>query len=292
MRVAQTNVQLYNELRARDLALAELVLVHRAYELLTTLYPGYYQADGKPFVAHGVGVASILGHLGQPGDIVAVGLLHNVYGNADFGDGRGAGATPARRRLVRDGAGRHVEELVFRFAELRRQRRGVEGLLARRAKGQTGVRADTLDITDRRLLVIDLADYLEKYVDLGVLYFGENDWVIDTTRRLGTQLTGLAEELGEPRLAQALRAAFADTAAQARDVPPELRVSDGRRYLELAVPRSCRRRIAPALREKVYALRKMVYGRMARVRGLWGPRSRLRRLRDRWPVRRWRTGPS
>ena len=75
MQVAQTNVQLYNQLREKGLQLDDLVLVHRAYEFLTTLYPGYFQADGKPFVAHGVGVASILAEIDQPAQIVAVGLV-------------------------------------------------------------------------------------------------------------------------------------------------------------------------------------------------------------------------
>jgi hypothetical protein len=61
MQIAQTNVQLYNHLRERGLPLNDLIVVHRAYELLTTLYPGYVQADDKPFTAHGAGVASILG---------------------------------------------------------------------------------------------------------------------------------------------------------------------------------------------------------------------------------------
>src|SRR5437763_1332239 len=117
--VAQTNIQLYNQLRRQGLSREALVLVHRAYELLTTLYPGYYQGDGKPFVAHGVGVASILATLGQPAEIVALGLLHGVYGNADFGDGADGGATAFRRRLVCEAVGAGVERLVFRFTEVR-----------------------------------------------------------------------------------------------------------------------------------------------------------------------------
>jgi (p)ppGpp synthase/HD superfamily hydrolase len=265
VRVAQTNVQLYNELRVRGVARNELVLVHRAYELLTTLYPGYYQADGKPFVAHTVGVASILGQLGQPSEIVAVGLLHNVYGNADFGDGRGPGATPARRRLVRDELGARIEELLVRFAQLRTQGG---------AAGTSPSRVGALDDTERRLLIVDLADHLEKYVDLGVLYYGENDWIIDTERRIGSQLMQLAEELGEPRLVEALRSGFADAAAHAEVVPFELRPSDGRRYLTLVVPRSCRRRLLPAVRDWI-----------RQVRGRLRPRTRLRHWRDGWRVR-------
>src|SRR5436305_670605 len=76
MNVAQTNLQLYNQLLRHGLPRDRLVVVHRAYELLTRLYAGYYQGDGKPFVAHGVGVASILDTLDQPAEFVALGLVH------------------------------------------------------------------------------------------------------------------------------------------------------------------------------------------------------------------------
>jgi (p)ppGpp synthase/HD superfamily hydrolase len=232
MRVAQTNLQLYNQLRERGLVLDDLVLVHRAYELLTTLYAAHYQADGKPFVAHGVGVASILAALDQPADILAVGLLHNVYGNADFGDGQGSGPTPSRRRLIREAVGVEVEELLVRFPDLRILPASIEDI--RRALPE-------LDDAGRRLVLVDLADYLEKYVDLGVLYFGDNDWIMRSTDRIGANLIETAHDLGEPRLAEMLSSAIAEAAARTQDVPAELRTSDGRRYLKLVVPRSCRR---------------------------------------------------
>jgi Domain of unknown function (DUF6817) len=234
MRVAQTNLQLYNQLRARGLELDDLVLVHRAYELLTTLYPGHFQADGKPFVAHGVGVASVLAEIGQPAEILAVGLLHNVYGNADFGDGAGPGRTPSRRLLVRDAVGHRVEELIFRFADLRITPSTIAGMRASLPER---------DATDRSLLLVDLADQVEKYVDLGVLYFGQGDWIVNSTGRLEAQLVELANELGEPRLGEMLSTVMAEAEAEAGRVPPELRPSDGRRYLKLVVPRSCERRV-------------------------------------------------
>src|SRR5436190_16505729 len=169
MRIAQTNIQLYNQLRERGFALDDLLLVHRAYEFLITLYPAHYQADGKPFVAHGVGVASIVAELDQPGQLVAFGLLHNIYGNADFGDGADGGATPFRRELVREAVGAEIEALLVRFPELRIRPGNVEEI-------RQGL--SELDESGRRLLLVDLADYLEKYVDLGVLYFGANDEII------------------------------------------------------------------------------------------------------------------
>jgi (p)ppGpp synthase/HD superfamily hydrolase len=237
VQIAQTNIQLYNQLRAAGRPPGELVTVHRAYELLAKLYPGYYQADGKPFVAHGVGVASILAWLDQPADIVAVGLLHNVYGNADFGDGRAPGVTPARARLVRAAVGETVERLLERFRGVRIRADTLE-----RVRGSL----PELDETDRRLILVELADHLEKYADLGVLYFGDHDWV--QTERIGPDLVALANELGEPRLAEMLTRALDEAAAA--DVPPELRPSDGRSFLKLEVPRSCRRRLLPRVRRR------------------------------------------
>jgi hypothetical protein len=231
--VAQTNIQLYNQLRARGLSTEELAVVHRAYELLARLYPGYYQGDGKPFVAHGVGVASILADLGQPPSIVALGLLHGIYGNADFGDDVEHGATPFRRGIVREAVGAELEELVFRFTQLRLHPDTIDE--DRRA-------LSSLDETGRRLQLVAVVDHLEKYTDLGVLYFGDNRDLVSWTERIGGDLVELADELDQPRLAQMLVAAFARASAEAPNVPPQLRPSDGRGHLKLLVPLSCRPR--------------------------------------------------
>jgi (p)ppGpp synthase/HD superfamily hydrolase len=230
MQIAQTNIQLYNQLRRGGFELDDLVSVHRSYEFLTTLYPGHYQPDGKPFVAHAVGVASVLAGLDQPADLVVVGLLHNVYGNGDFGDGRESGVTQQRRELIRYVVGERIEQLLVRFTELRIRPANVE---ERRSS-----LAD-LDETDRRLMFVDLADYLEKYVDLGLLYFGDGEEIFHTTELIGDDLIQIARELGEPRLAQMLASHFGDLAAQAQAVPTELRASDGRKHVKLVAPRSC-----------------------------------------------------
>src|SRR5438128_1493384 len=99
MQIAQTNLQLYNALRAKGLPPDDLALVNRAYELSTSLYSGYFQADGKPFVAHSVGVASILAELDLPTEIIAVGLLHTAYGTGASRRGPADAATRSRRVL-------------------------------------------------------------------------------------------------------------------------------------------------------------------------------------------------
>jgi Domain of unknown function (DUF6817) len=251
-RIAQTNIQLYNQLQEADAALEDLVLVRRAYDLASSLYSGYYQADGKPFVAHGVGVASAVALLGQPAEIQAVGLLHNAYGNGDFGDGRGFGITPSRRSVVRDAVGRRVDELLVRFQELRLRPGTIDAV--RRA-------LPTLDASERSLVIVELADHLEKHVDGGFLFFGENDWVVETTERIGGSLIEIARELGEPLLAEMLADGFAATAERAGSVPTELRQPFGQRYLKLVVPRSCRRRIRPLIRSTPRLVRNRVRAR-------------------------------
>ena len=241
--VAQTNLQLYNQLRAQGYSDEQLAVVHRAYEFLITIYPGYYQADGKPFVTHCVGVASILGYLNFPIAFVAVGLLHNIYGNGDFGDGLSHVATRHRRRIVREAVGERIEAAIDRFPQSRIKQNTLPNLISS---------LDQLDEIGKKLVVIDLADYLEKYVDLGVCYWGNSRWVTDAVGKHGETLMAIASRLGYPRLAAMLKEAFAQ--ADAAQIPNSLRASSGWQELDLIVPRSCGRRLRPVLRKQLNRL--------------------------------------
>jgi (p)ppGpp synthase/HD superfamily hydrolase len=264
VQIAQTNLQLYNELREAGRSLDELTLVHRAYELLARLYAGYYQADEKPFVAHGVGTASILASLDQPAEIVAVGMLHNVYGNGDFGDGLGRRITPFRRRVVREAMGERIEALLYRFGSLRI---GADTVVE--MKRTLPERSDV----EKGLLLVDLADHLEKYADLGILYFGDAGWIFEMTELLGPDLIDIAHQLGQPRMAEMLSRAFEEASSKIGEVPEELRASDGRQHLKLVIAMSCR--LKPRLRLQIESKR-LFY----RIRDRLQVRTRMRRLRD------------
>jgi hypothetical protein len=244
--------------------LEELLIVHRAYELMTTLYSARFQADGKPFVAHGVGVASILAELDQPAELLAAGLLHNVYGNGDFGDGNGSGATGARRLLLHRELGERVEQLVYRFGELR-----VQPLAA----NQAITRWQGADEIERGLILIDLVDVLEKYVDLGILY--EHGRLRSELERSSQSMLEVARAV-EPRLGEWLSAALRDAAAARSEVPVELHPADNRDYSTLLLPRSCRRRRVVLLRIAVRKLRDRTQLR-TRLRRLGSPARRRRR---------------
>lgn len=133
--------------------------------MATTLYSGYYQTDGKPFIAHSVGVTSILAHLGLDAEFIAAGLLHNIYDNGDFGDGRKKVVTRARRRLVLNAVGGDIEALIDRFRAFRIRPTTIDEICGR---------LDQINQTERNLIMMDLADHLEKYQDGGVFYFGDN----------------------------------------------------------------------------------------------------------------------
>ncbi len=226
--IARSNVQLYNQLQAQNRPSGELRLIRRAYELTSQLYSGAYQADDKPFVMHVVAVASVLVALALPSEMIAAALLHNVYNNADFGDGVRRTITPRRRARVIDAVGERVEYLVRRFAELRLDR-NLDRLLAE---------VERMDQTDRQLITMDLADLLEKHLDLGVLYFGQNRWVTGFVTTRIADLETLAARLGHPLLGEALAKAV-DTVQRA-SIDPVLRSADDRKYLCYKPPLSYR----------------------------------------------------
>lgn len=215
--VAQTNLQLYNQLRREARSDDDMRLVRAAYELAVTHYSGYFGGDRKPFVAHTIGVASILASLGQPALMIAAGLLHNVYGNGDFGDGLHNAATARRRRLVRTAVGGAVEDVLYRFHTCRVRLDPDEGYRQRLAR---------LAQLDNEVLLLDLADVVEKHVDSSVLYHGNGSWISDPIGRHDAFLVDIARRIGQPALAVMLERQFAEVAADP-GLPHALRAPPG-----------------------------------------------------------------
>lgn len=217
--IASVNTRLYAQLLGQGRAERELRDVRGAYELACEVYSGAYQADGRPFVAHVVSVASIVALLGMPSDIVAAALLHNVYGNADFGDGLWSCATDERRRRVRRAVGVRIEACVHRFSELRLAN-NVSAIKARLPQ---------LDPHDRMLLAIELADALDKYADLSVLFFGDGAWVTRFVDANEQDLMDIGYAIEQPMLAGALQLAIARV--RASSIPHSVRSAPDRKYL-------------------------------------------------------------
>lgn len=199
---AQTNIQLFNQLHREGYRPAELETVVAAHELATALMTGQFRASGKTFIAHLVGTASIVASLHAARPIVAAALLHAAYSAGDFGDDR-PGASDAKRDQVRSAVGDEIEDYVWRYHNLPWDDQTVRTV----AEGLDGMTA-----VERGVVLMRLANELEDFLDLGMLYCGDQKraWTSGNDR---SQLTiEIARNLGYPALAGELQRTFDETA--------------------------------------------------------------------------------
>lgn len=117
MNVAQTNIALYRQVLALGWAETDLARLAASYELAMRLFGNRFRSNGKPFICHLVGTASILAAHDPAPDLVIAGLLHATYMQGDFGGGA-RGATASRRTEVRAAAGEKAEALIAAYADL------------------------------------------------------------------------------------------------------------------------------------------------------------------------------
>src|SRR5919106_5061667 len=159
---AQTNLQLYTQLRRAGYPDAQLTLVRSGYDLARRLCTASFRGSGKPLLAHLVGTASILASMRQPATVVTAGLLHAAYALGDFGDGR-LGMTEPKRDRLRQTVGAEVENLVARYTAFDWNKHTIPSIRER---------VESLSPIERDVLVIRLANELEDHLDFGVLYCG------------------------------------------------------------------------------------------------------------------------
>jgi (p)ppGpp synthase/HD superfamily hydrolase len=225
---AQTNVQLYGQLLALGWPEAELVRVRACYALAMRLHVARFRPSGRQFLAHLVGTASLLAWMEAAPDVVLAGLLHAVYDQGDFGDGRRT-MTHAKRGLVRSAAGQQVESLVAAYTELGWNRE----ILAR-----TLARDEAFEPFERDVLRIRLANELDDHLDLDVLYGAARRERLEYLADATPGLSALARQLGHAPLAQA----FEDVAAACGDARIPASLSTDQPFCFDVLPPSTRRR--------------------------------------------------
>jgi hypothetical protein len=172
----------------------------KAYQLALRIFGNCFRASGKPFIAHGIGTASIALRHGGGIELMLAGLLHAAYTHGDFG-WRWPG-DPAHRAVVRKAVGAEVEAIVHRYAQTRWRADRIAGWVKP---------AYALDDPLRKVLFLRLCNELEEHLDLGLLYCGETK-IAEAAGR--TAIPELAEMLGQPALAGELRAAMEATASR------------------------------------------------------------------------------
>jgi hypothetical protein len=192
--LAQTNLQLYNQLIAAGWSDADLDRTRAAYVLANDLFAGQMRGSGKTFLNHVVGSASAAAAAGARPDLVHAALLHAAYTHGEFGDGR-RNAAESKRAALRAVIGHSAEELVADYAALDYSTDTIDDWRQR---------ARTLSAREHDLAVLRLANELDEHVDLGTRYtdrYGHpmlTDAVFDT-------ITLLADELDEPALADLMK---------------------------------------------------------------------------------------
>lgn len=232
---AQTISQLYGQLRRNGYSVADMCRIRDAYELAMELFSGCFQPSGKLLIAHVVGTASILASLRLPVEVIAAGLLHNLYQNGDFRDGR-RNITNARRARVQRVVGKDVEQYVARFATLPWNSQAISIIRERPYE---------LEPIDHQTVLLRLADRLEHLLDLDPLYSNEVSRRVYVDR--GPTAIDIATQLGFATLAMDLRQALYEN--QHARIPAELRIPRKQDFAFVLAPQSHRKRLSVEFRD-------------------------------------------
>src|SRR5262249_25504349 len=248
--VAQTNLQLYNQLIAAGWSDADLDRTQSAYALAADLFAGQIRSSGKTFLAHLLATASAVAAVGGRPALVHGGLLHATYTFGEFGDGQ-HNAVESKRAAVRTVIGAEAEELVAEYAGLGYSAATIEGWQER---------AHMLSSREHDLAVLRLANEVDEHIDLGTRYSDRNGHPMSSDRVLKAMIV-LAHELDEPALAELMDRVRVDEADVA--VPEVLRSRASGR--EVIAPRSYCRRPELAIQQAKRRIRR----RIAAIRRRW-----------------------
>ncbi|MCZ6799626.1 MAG: hypothetical protein O7F12_03980 [Nitrospirae bacterium] len=232
---AQTYLQLHHQIRRMGNSEGELDYLRGTYEFAMQVFSGYFQANGKSYLSHVVGTASILASLDVQVNIVAVGLLHNVYGNGDFGDGQ-SGLTSTHQKTIIQVVGEEVEAYLAAFKTMRW---GPQVFPAIRDH------LGEYDSVRRTVVLVHLADYLEHHLSGGLLYYSDRQrhWFYDCHDVFVEMYTNF----GFPTLAEAFQQVHQENTAL--KIPKEFQQPETVMRGKYLCPKSCRRRYGLGLKE-------------------------------------------
>jgi len=240
MYFAQTNIQLFNQLKQGGYAHSDLSSVATAYKLAMHLFTGQFRSSGKTFIAHLVGTGSILAELGTTAQLVAAGILHACYTNGDFDKFRAGAMSQTIRNRYRQLVGTEVEAYVDGYSSIRWN---TETIAAACSK------IDAIEAIERNVLLMRLANELEEYSDCGLIYCSSQKY--QRYMKRSDLVVDLAEKLRLPILAAWLRDASETTASSKRTVQEDLCNLTGSRSSCIIKPQSYR--MKPTLYKRVFS---------------------------------------
>jgi (p)ppGpp synthase/HD superfamily hydrolase len=231
---AQTNIQLLSQLTTMGYSEAEIEIVRRAYRLSMRLFTGFFRGNGKTFIAHLVGTASILASEHSPGVVVAAGLAHAAYMEGNFGDER-RGLSANKRNQVRQTIGDEAESYIARYTTMTWNSKAIAFLAEH---------VEELSDIDRTVILMRLANELEDHLDGGILYCANIDRRLHDLEQNSVNLVKMAKALGYDHLAAKLDQVFVVNLSAQRLKP----IPKAQNYSFLLPPQSYQQRLSVRLR--------------------------------------------
>jgi HD domain len=241
--IAQTNLQLFNQLMAAGWSDVQLERTQAAYAFATDLFAGKMRSSGKTLVEHVVGTASAVAVTGGRPPLVHAALLHAAYTFGEFG-GRHHSSVPSKRAAVRAVIGDEAEELVAGYASL-----GYSAATIRDWRQ----RGSDLTAREHDLAVLRIANEVDEHTDFGTRYSDRGGHPMSSDAIFETMIS-LAHEIEEPVLAalmDQIRLGEIDVT-----VPPVLRSMANE--MEVIAPRTYWPRPAYAFRQAKVRVRRQI----------------------------------
>jgi hypothetical protein len=197
--VAQTNLQLYRQLRLMAYTEQDIAEIARAYRLAVTVFTGLYRVSGKTFLSHLVGTAGLLASRRASLALVQAGLLHAIYMNGDLGFQPGMRQSVRKREYVRKLVGEEVEVLISEYDALRWTPATI-----RRCRHQY----TTLSPIQKDTVLIRLANVYEDFMDEGMCQETSTKGEMFRSSEVQGDLLALCASCQWPALSQLLTEAF------------------------------------------------------------------------------------
>lgn len=194
-----TYPQIMNQALAQNLSVEALARLRKGYEVAEELFDGFYRGQGMPFVCHLIRTASIVLAEQQPIHVVLAALLHAAYMRECFQASGGRHRERRHRLYMQQAIGADVEALIWTYDRLPWY--SLDDL----EKHVT--LANSCDGLTRQVLTIRLANQLEDYLDLAMVYRGTAPYR-ERIRERGELTIALAQALGLVVLAAELKEAY------------------------------------------------------------------------------------
>jgi GT2 family glycosyltransferase len=120
LQVAQEIVQLLDQMEALGYQKDLVAKVRDAHSFASQLFPAAFRVSSRPFLAHYVGMGSILAAYGANSIVIAAALLSGAYVHGEFPPGFDKDVV-AMRRWLRRRVGKRIEMLLFEYSCLEPQ---------------------------------------------------------------------------------------------------------------------------------------------------------------------------